>query len=299
MVINNKTIGLMYRPIAEIFTDFKKPIPTQIISKKPVFKRENGKLKKVAEVDFVHWYDLVDELDRISPGWGWEIRTQFLPDRCVIEGRLTIKASEGEFTREATGVESLNSDGYGDPVYSAESSALRRAMAKFGYGLDLWRKDKPSSSQPTERRSNSKPLVKKPIKNTEDLSNTPVTQKQLKLLCAIAGERELSIDTDVRAIVSKFGYNSKKDIRKKDLDGIIAALKEAGKFVTHAQLSEFQKWRESQGIPRNSVMKIISGCGYDSPKYIPRNQLEGLKETILENAKGKSNVLEQDVKLLS
>ena len=148
-------IGTMYRPIADILADFKQPLAESIISKKPIFKRYNGELKKVGEVDYVHWYDLVDGLDRICPGWEWAIRTQFLPDRCVIEGRLTIKAKDGEFTREATGVEPLDSDGYGDPVYSAEASALRRAMAKFGYGLDLWRKDKPvaSSLQPVVKES--------------------------------------------------------------------------------------------------------------------------------------------------
>lgn len=275
----------MYRPIAEIFADFKQPIPSQIISKKPIFKRYGGELKKVGDVDFVHWYDLVDELDRIAPGWDWQIRTQFLPDRCVIEGRLTIKAEEGEFSREATGVESLNSDGYGDPVYSAESSALRRAMAKFGYALDLWRKDKPSSTQATEKRSPSKPLPNKPVKTTQDLNDTPISQKQLNLLCACANERGLALDTDVKGIIRKFGYESKKDIRKKDLDAILAAVKEAGKFVTHAQLQELKEWRESRKISREFATKVITGCGYDSPMRIGRNEVEDIKQTILEATK--------------
>jgi hypothetical protein len=57
-----------------------------------------------------------------------------------VEGRLTIHAAKGNFTREATGQELTECDGYGDPTSNAEAMALRRCCAKFGLGLHLWEK---------------------------------------------------------------------------------------------------------------------------------------------------------------
>ena len=57
-----------------------------------------------------------------------------------MEGRLTIKAEEGDFIREATGYEEIGNDGYGNAVNNAEASALRRCCAKFQLGLQFWHK---------------------------------------------------------------------------------------------------------------------------------------------------------------
>ena len=40
-----------------------------------------------------------------APGYDWQVRVQYLGERTVVEGRLTIRAAEGDFTREATGQE--------------------------------------------------------------------------------------------------------------------------------------------------------------------------------------------------
>lgn len=126
------------RPILEILEDFSKPIPPRFIKKKPVFKRINGKLTKAGEVDYVPWATYIRLLDYYAPGFDWEVRVQYLGDRTVIEGKLTIKAAEGDFVREATGQEESDVDGYGDSTSNAEASALRRACAKLGLGLHLW-----------------------------------------------------------------------------------------------------------------------------------------------------------------
>jgi hypothetical protein len=60
--------------------------------------------------------------------------------RTVIEGRLTLRAAEGNFVREATGTEDNEIDSWGDPSSNAEAMALRRCCAKFGLGLHLWEK---------------------------------------------------------------------------------------------------------------------------------------------------------------
>ncbi|MDJ0719957.1 MAG: hypothetical protein QNJ54_38030 [Prochloraceae cyanobacterium] len=128
------------RSIVDILRDFNEPIPERFISKKPIFKRLNGKLEKVGEVDYVAWATYIRLLEYYAPGFEWSIRTQYMGDRTVIEGRLTIHAAEGNYSREATGQEDSNVSGYGDPVSNSESSALRRCCAKFGLGLHLWEK---------------------------------------------------------------------------------------------------------------------------------------------------------------
>jgi hypothetical protein len=76
--------------------------------------------------NYIPWSTYIRLLEYYAPGYNWEIRVQYLGDRTVIEGKLTIKAEEGDFIREATGQEESDVDGYGDPVSNAESSALRR-----------------------------------------------------------------------------------------------------------------------------------------------------------------------------
>lgn len=261
----------MFRPIADILNDLKKPIDPGIISEKPIFKKG----QKVGNVSFVAWYDLVTQLDYICPGWHFELRTQFLPDRCVIEGRLTIKAAEGEFIREATGVEPLDSNGYGDPVYSAESSALRRAMAKFGYGLDLWRKEEcqvknVNFSTPT------------PVKNSQDLSNRKITDKQNKLIHAIArNESGLNHDQIKRIIKNYANYESTKDIIMGHLDPIIALIKEA-RFLDDDERRELINWWRGEGIDDLQAKSALDGMGYDSTANILRKDLNGVKTAILQ-----------------
>lgn len=271
----------MYRPISDILADFKKPVNPDLISTKPVFRYG----KKTEEISYIHWYTLIDELDRITPGWEWTVRVQFVPDRCVIEGRLTIKAQEGEFSREATGVEPLDSKGFGDPVYSAEASALRRAMAKFGYALDLWRKEERTSQRVSEsdlppNRSVDQNLDQK-IKTGADLAKKAVTQKQIALLYAVAKNEAGLTEEDVKLIIKGWGYESAKDIAIKDFDPILEAIKNAAKYVTVAQRKELANWWRSQNIPDTEAKRAISGMGFDSTQQILRSDLNGVKQGIL------------------
>jgi hypothetical protein len=100
-------------------------------------------------------------------------------------------------------------------------------------------------------------------------------------LCAIASERELGIETDLKAIVSSFGYSSKKDIAQKDLDLIIAATKKAGKFLTLAQRKELTEWWRIEGIDDAMVKRVLEGTGFNSTANIPRDQINGVKSAIL------------------
>lgn len=131
----------MKRTLEEILKDFSKPIDPKYISKKPTFSKGN----KSGEADYIAWPTMCRLLNQFTNGyWDWKVRTQFLGDRVVIEGSLTIHGSDGSLTREATGNELSETSGYGDPSSNAEAMALRRCAAKFGLGLNLWEKAKTS-----------------------------------------------------------------------------------------------------------------------------------------------------------
>lgn len=133
----------MKRTLEEILADFDRPIESQHISKKPSF----SKGQKSNDIEFVSWHTLCRLLNQHTGGhWEWKVRTQFSVDRTVVEGSLTVHGTDGSLTREATGNESSDCDGYGDPSSNAEAMALRRCCAKFGLGLSLWEKKKPASN---------------------------------------------------------------------------------------------------------------------------------------------------------
>ncbi|MBA2681589.1 MAG: DUF1071 domain-containing protein [Ktedonobacteraceae bacterium] len=135
------------RPITEILTDLSKPIPAKYLAT----RKQGG-----ANLIYVPWYNAVKLLDRCAPGWDYSVtNVTTTSDRIFITVRLTIRASEGEVSREATGTELLTEQyfdketktykirelAYGDPSSNSESMALRRAAAKFGLGLYLYLKD--------------------------------------------------------------------------------------------------------------------------------------------------------------
>ena len=128
----------MKRTLEEILADFDRPIEFQHISKKPSF----NKGQKSGDIEFVSWHTLCRLLNQHTGGyWEWKVRTH-MGDRTVVEGSLTIHGTDGSLTREATGNESSEVDGYGDPSSNAEAMALRRCCAKFGLGLSMWEKKK-------------------------------------------------------------------------------------------------------------------------------------------------------------
>ena len=129
--LQKTTIGRYQRPIADILANFEKPIPRSLIKT----KRVGGK-----PIDYVPWPNYIKLLNFFCPGWSWDVRIVPCEGRTAIEGRLTIRATEGDFSMMATGNEHDDTDAYGDPVSNAEAMALRRACAKFGLGLHLWEK---------------------------------------------------------------------------------------------------------------------------------------------------------------
>lgn len=271
MAINK--IGIVKRPIADILADFSQPIPPEKIKTRTI---------KGNNISYISWVNLIDTLLEYTPGYCWEVRTQYLPDRVIVEGRLTIRAAEGDYWVEATGVEDSDVTAYGDAVYNAEASALRRAMAKFGYALDLWRKEKLASNTSYKRVNQSSSTLIEPIKTTDDLVQKMVTEKQIKLLYAVAKNESGLADEDVKLIIKAWGYESTKNIAIKDFDSILEAVKNAAKYLTVAQRKELQQWWREENIQDVVAKRAISGMGYDSTAQILRNEINGVKSVILE-----------------
>ena len=113
------------------------------------------KTQSGTRISYIPWHTVNSILDKYCPGWTWEIRQVHATDeRLFLVGRITIPTSEGNIYREASGTETLKewtknkSTGemqlreiaYGDPSSNAESMAFRRAAARFGLGLYLYKK---------------------------------------------------------------------------------------------------------------------------------------------------------------
>jgi hypothetical protein len=119
------------RPINEIIRDLSKPISPARLKKKTIGGRE---------ITFLTWHDATKFLDWFAPGWEYQVRVEHIAGKVVAIATITIPTKEGRISRQATGYENDNKEGYGDPFSNAESMALRRAAAKFGLGRYLYEK---------------------------------------------------------------------------------------------------------------------------------------------------------------
>lgn len=118
------------RSIVDIIADLSKPVAGKHLK----HKKQGG-----VSIAFISWFDRVKYLDYYAPGWSNEItRIDNIGGKLIIVVRITIPASDGLFSREATGQESEEKDTFGDASSNAEAMALSRASAKFGLGLYLY-----------------------------------------------------------------------------------------------------------------------------------------------------------------
>lgn len=178
----------------EILERLAQPIPANRLSSKTL---------KGNSITYVAWHDLVDLLNERAglAAWDWEIKKIFEAGNTktkaynysdkelgqvaireetgkvlTIIGKLTIYGEDGSLSREATGIEELNCSGYGDPSSNAEAMALRRCCAKFGLGLDLWRKGSPSDGQKPKAKGQ---LTKEEWERRKQLEKAAIQQMNL------------------------------------------------------------------------------------------------------------------------
>lgn len=125
------------RSINDIIADLRKPIAATHLKQKKAGS---------SSVTYVPWYHAIKYLDYYAPGWTYEIMeishypTGNEGGKIAVRVRLSIPTAEGVFFREAIGNEDDDKEGYGDPFSNSESQALRRAAAKWGFGLYLYDK---------------------------------------------------------------------------------------------------------------------------------------------------------------
>ena len=135
------------RPITDILADLAKPIPPRYLAT----RKQGGTI-----LTYLPWHTCCKLLDRCAPGWDYSItQIHTSSDRIFITARLTIRAAEGDISREATGTEVLKEEyfdkvtqttkirelAYGDSSSNSEGMALRRCAAKFGLARYLYEKD--------------------------------------------------------------------------------------------------------------------------------------------------------------
>jgi hypothetical protein len=117
------------RPIAQIVSDLSRPV-----SQRHIRQRKQGG----ATLSYIEWFQACNYLDHFAPGWQWSILSvSEIGGMICIHGRLTITASDGIFSREATGVEDASSK-FGDPFSNASAMALKRCAALFSLGRHLY-----------------------------------------------------------------------------------------------------------------------------------------------------------------
>lgn len=123
--------GAEKRAFSAISEDLHADVPPRMIQ---------SKTRGGTKIDFIPWYKVQRLLQFYTNGyWSYEVvDREIIKDRICLTVMITIHAAEGDFTRMATGSETLDTDSYGDFQSNAESMAFRRAAARFGLGLGLY-----------------------------------------------------------------------------------------------------------------------------------------------------------------
>ena len=112
------------RSITEIISDLSKPVNPQRLRQ----RTQGGKT-----LDYLPWFQAVRYLDRYAAGWSYEIRTvNQVGENLVMTVRITIPTVEGLIFREASALEPLKGNGFGDCATNCESAALRSCLKSFG-----------------------------------------------------------------------------------------------------------------------------------------------------------------------
>lgn len=113
----------------EIQAELKAPIPQTMLKQ----RQQGGQT-----LTFLPWYNCSALADERAPGWSGEARVQDLGDAVAVIYRITVRAEDGDVSREAIGYEAKSTSSYGDPTSNAEAMAFRRAWAKHGLGSSLY-----------------------------------------------------------------------------------------------------------------------------------------------------------------
>jgi len=115
--------------------NLQKPIPGRLLENKPATGGRNAQ-----QLTYCPWHRVQRILNHYTSGFvSYEVvERDVTTQHMMMTVRITIHAAEGDFTRDGTGLEPIDTSSYGDPQSNAESMAFRRAAARFGLGLHLY-----------------------------------------------------------------------------------------------------------------------------------------------------------------
>lgn len=125
------------RPGKKTLLEIKKALYPRHPESERVFRKAGQ------DLTYIPWHEAVRILDKATGGfWTYKIdRMDTTEKYAVVAVTLTLHASDGDFSYDGQGLEPWSTTGYGDPLSNAESMAFRRACAKAGLGLYLYKKD--------------------------------------------------------------------------------------------------------------------------------------------------------------
>jgi hypothetical protein len=123
----------MTKTYKELVRALKQPIEQKYID----HKTQGG--AKIAFVNITTVKDLLDE--RLGEHvWESSVKScQQIGENLVMIVTVMIHASDGAYSQDGTGVESINLRGYGDVASNAYAQAFRRACESHGLARELWR----------------------------------------------------------------------------------------------------------------------------------------------------------------
>uniref|UniRef100_J3LUT7 Uncharacterized protein n=1 Tax=Oryza brachyantha TaxID=4533 RepID=J3LUT7_ORYBR len=123
------------RPLVEILRDLNKRVPDSVV-------RSSRRASPSGSDPVIPWYHVNRMLSFYAPGWYGEVRDIIYTNgKVTVIYRVTVRGTDGEVHREATGTTLLNDARFDDPVAAAEEAAFFKACARFGFGLYLYHED--------------------------------------------------------------------------------------------------------------------------------------------------------------
>lgn len=132
---------------AELENELSRPFPANVVSK---LEKKSKKSGSSTMIDFVSWHHYVRRLNDLV-GSGWSMGTPLIQVIGVGEdAKLLVGLPVTIFgvTRINFGTEDEDKDDYGDAATNAWAQSLKRTLALFGMGLDMYLKGKPGYARP-------------------------------------------------------------------------------------------------------------------------------------------------------
>lgn len=135
----------------ETLENIARPLPPRAIST----RKQGGNT-----LSYISWHTACTLMDQRAPGWSYEVKhVGQLAGKTFVLVSVSIPCVDGVITRDGIGNEDSDTDSWGDPFSNSESMAIRRAFAKFGLGLELYRKGQPAPLDAPVAKTNGKPAA--------------------------------------------------------------------------------------------------------------------------------------------